>query len=328
MLDVEEVVRIKAVVGWVRRLRSRIRLTGPSSILLNPNLSQAGREKIEKNREARSNWRNTVMLQSTHRYRHASHALLVACAFLLIIVKPTFAADSNAGTSSTLGIAERELALKKQEFDLKLKEFALKEKESQAKKQEVASLQRIEQLKTYVSAGSLIVAAIALAIPVWIAAINIRAQRKISDEQAKLTFQMKVADLALLNAENATQAKEKARALASLFGRSPLLPEDFAERFEPKNFKIDFGHSIKTRQKMLELLAQYPGQREQILKDWYVLFQWDSWWVEPLLSLNDEREKQKLNEMRARLIENERQVNEKNAGRKADNTGVNMSGRT
>jgi hypothetical protein len=59
---------------------------------------------------------------------------------------------------------------------------------------------------------------------------------------------------------------------------------------------------------MIALLAQHPSQREQILKDWYVLFRWDWWWVEPLLSLDSEGKKG-LNELRKRVEDNENEVN-------------------
>jgi hypothetical protein len=226
--------------------------------------------------------------------RRAGYLLLIAWAALEMVAGITLALEATPVSPSELNIRERELSLKSQEFELK--------------KQESAFMQSIEKSKARGNIISVVLAALALGIPVWIAAINIRAQRKLADEQAKVEFQMKVAELALTNSENATQAREKARALATLFDRTPLLPRGFADRFDPKQFRLDYGHSNKTREKMIELLAQYPGQREQILSDWYVLFRWDWLWVDPLLSVDSEAKK-RLNELKKRLEDNEKEVN-------------------
>ena len=190
-------------------------------------------------------------------------------------------------------------------------ELQLKKDELEFRKQEAAAQRALEGSKTNWTAISVIVGAVAVMIPVWIAANNARAQRKISAEQARLTFQMKVAELALSNSENATQAREKARALASLFAATPFLPHHFAERFDPKLFRLDYGNSNKRREQVITLVAQHPKQRDQILEDWFVLFWWDQWWVEPLLNADDLRLAE-LRQATERLRANERNVNAAN----------------
>jgi hypothetical protein len=189
---------------------------------------------------------------------------------------------------------QEEIALKSEELRLKKDEFELKKSEFNFKQVEAASLRQFETWKTKLSAGSVVVAAVALAIPIVIALLEARNERILADQQARLTAQMKVADLALLNARNASEVKERAHAFASLFSSSQLLPKGFAEGFDPKKFKLDRGRSVDTRERMVTLLAQYPNQREQILKDWYVLFEWDQGWLDHVLVVsNDEKEKLK-----------------------------------
>jgi hypothetical protein len=225
-------------------------------------------------------------------YMAMFYSLLVSLSVLLMPVKSTLAVNLISASPSELSLREKELELKKQEFEFK--------------KQEAKSLENSEMLKNYATLASII----AIGIPVWVAAINVREQRRIADEQAKLQFRMKVAELALTNTENATQAKEKARALANLFKPSPLIPDEFAEQFDPKQFQFGYGSSKKKREEMIALLAQYPNQRKQILSDWYVLFRWDWWWIEPFLSIEAE-EMNRLKDIKKSIEDNENEVNKK-----------------
>lgn len=137
---------------------------------------------------------------------------------------------------------------------------------------------------------------------------NIRADKELAFERAKLEFQMKVAELALLaNSANAKQAKEKVEALADLFRPTPLLPKEFAEKFDPAKYKLNTGDSVRAREQVIALLAQHPRQRKQILSDWYVLFTWQRWWVEPLLEVS-QNERSRLDELGKRVIENETKI--------------------
>jgi hypothetical protein len=220
---------------------------------------------------------------------------LVACVVLVTAATSSFADDVAPVPPPNQDLQREELALKREELEFK--------------KGESASLQKFEKWKAVGNILSIVIAALALGIPVWIAAINIRAQRKVADEQAKLQFQMKIAELAVTNSTNATQAKEKARALRNLFQSTSLIPPDFAERFDPKDFRMDYGHSKKTREELISLLAEHPSERRQILEDWYVLFRWDRWWVDPLLDIEPEK-RRKLDALAHRLEKKEREIND------------------
>ena len=230
------------------------------------------------------------------------HASVALALFLLAgTAEQTVAAEQGALVQPHQADLRDELAIKRAE--LKLKQDELKFRQSEA-----AAQRWSEDIKTYGTVLSVIVALVAVAVPVWGALRNISAQRDIASAQARLNFQMKAAELVLSNVENATQTREKARALADLFAEKSYLPPDFAARFDPKQFRLDYGNSNKRRQQLIELTAQHHERRQQILEDWYVLFWWDWWWIEPLLG-NDPARLDELRKMRQRLRANEAKTN-------------------
>ena len=231
------------------------------------------------------------------------YLVIVLVCLCLLAAGPSFGGEP-ASNSPSAANQERELYLKN-------RELSLKERDSQF-------MRWNEGLKTFFSILTILGGVLAVVVPIRTAAANINAQRRLADERARLDFQMKVAELALTDSANATQAKEKARALATLFGPSKLLPREFAERFDARQFRFEYGETNAKREQLIALLAQYPGARQQILGDWYVMFRWDWWWIEPMLEV-DGATQDKLNQRRWQIEGNERRLNEEKAAKeKAD----------
>lgn len=235
-------------------------------------------------------------------------ASLLVCVVFAIVFAPRLAAQTKLPQSPMLTPGQ-DLELRKKEIELKGEEVALKKKELSLKEQEVTNTYAIEKWKTFGTIASVIVALFGIAIPLLIAVSSLRAQQKIANEQAKLQFQMKVAELAMTNSNNSTQTLYRAKALATLFETS-LLPKNFGDRFDPKSFKFDYGASTDRRVKVIALLAEHPDQRQQILKDWYVLFRWEWWWLEPLLQGVTPDGMDELKRHRELVTANEKRVNE------------------
>jgi hypothetical protein len=258
-------------------------------------------------------------------------AFLVLSVMIPIIVTGNVLAQMKPPSVSELSVRVEELKLKQQELQLKMQdtlqernrqaeELKLKQRELQLKMDDSAFGRSAEFWKAFATVASVLVASLGVGVPLLVAIRTLNAQRKIADdqaatqrtlsiEQAKLQFQMKAAELTLADSENAMQAKEKARALAALF-KSELLPKEFAESFDAKEFLLDYGNSNNRRLELIKLVAEYPKERDQILKDWYVLFRWDWWWVEPLLGLDPDGMK-RLKALQERLKQNEDEVNRK-----------------
>jgi hypothetical protein len=201
-----------------------------------------------------------------------------------------------------------ELSLKQQQLELQRAELRFKEEESRFGRS-------AENWKSVATVASVVVASLGVAVPLWLGLRTLAAQRRIANDQAatqlkvateqgRLQFQIKASELVLTNSTNAQQAGEKARALAALFDPD-LLPKDFAASFNPKMFRLDFGGSIARRRDLLNLLAQYPQQRDQILSDWYVLFRADWWFIEPFLQGLNSEERARLDDLRKRLEMND-----------------------
>ena len=214
-----------------------------------------------------------------------------ALVVMVWLTSQSLSAQGARPSPAELELRRQELAIQQQELELKRQDSAATKSRSDA---DIASRTleldlrareiNIRERDSRFSVLSTLVALCAIAAPAWLAVWTLQAQRKMSDEQAKLQFQMKTAELALSGSDNAHQTHARARALRSLFSPTDLLPKDFAERFDPTKFKLDFGRPTQRKEDLTKFLAKYPAQRDQLLADWFVLFDWDSWWIEPLLS--------------------------------------------
>jgi hypothetical protein len=112
---------------------------------------------------------------------------------------------------------------------------------------------------------------IGIAIPVWIAAYQIRYERIAQEELGQLQFRIAAAQL-VMDAGSPKQIAGKARLLKA------LVPEDlvtFRVDFEADSFEL--GGSLQRRHDLLVLLAQNPTNRAAILDDYRRLFDWDEW---------------------------------------------------
>jgi len=229
-----------------------------------------------------------------------------------------FFAAAHGGVLASPALAQRAPQATTQDEQMRKNELALKERELELKVREFDSSRRLEYLKVLLTAGSVVVAFLAVFLPIKNSIRTLAEQRtiandanenqaKIAREDSKVQFQMKVAELAFSTSQNAMQAREKARALASLFDSQ--LPANFAERFDPKKFRLSYGESNEMRRDLIRLMAERPQERTQILSDWYVLFGWDGWWVEPLLSGLGEARIAELKALQDKVKANEAAVN-------------------
>jgi hypothetical protein len=183
----------------------------------------------------------------------------------------------------------------------------------------------MERWKTIATFASVIAAVLAVAAPAFVGVRSMTAQRRIASEQAKVQFQMKAVDLVLQGSANSKQAKERARALVALF-KSDWLPEHFAQDFDHANFRIDAGSSLSRRVELLKLLAAHPDNRQQILKDWYVINHGDWWFVDPLLADLPESERLALERAATKAQENDKWSTE-NRGKPNWASGTASNGR-
>jgi hypothetical protein len=86
----------------------------------------------------------------------------------------------------------------------------------------------------------------------------------------KNAFRLKAIELALA-ADSPTGAKNRASFIEQAFQN--VLPKGFVQKIDTE--KLGFGSSKKRREAVIQLVAQYPAQRRQIIADWGVLFPYD-----------------------------------------------------
>jgi hypothetical protein len=126
-----------------------------------------------------------------------------------------------------------------------------------------------ENVKTYLSAVSIIVPILAVELTIWFTA---RSQR----EQAQVAFELKVAELAMAGSKDGYALKNKAEALKVMFGER--LPPDFATHLQHKGF--GFGSSNDKKIELLKLLAEKVPNEQAILRAWMNINPWDDWIAE------------------------------------------------
>jgi hypothetical protein len=94
------------------------------------------------------------------------------------------------------------------------------------------------------------------------------------NETARLNFEIKAAEIAFAG-KTPYAVQNRGRALRQMF--SNRLRTDFLTNFRPEDFGGD-AEPATQKLALLELLAKYPNQRNEILTDWANLFPGDSAW--------------------------------------------------
>lgn len=124
---------------------------------------------------------------------------------------------------------------------------------------------------------SIIVSALIVIVTLWVNEQNQIDQNKADRELARMTasfdFQLKAAEI-VMNSDNPGEARSKAIALKRFFKN--MLPEDFGDNFNT----TDLGGPNKA--KIIDLLAEYPNNRAQILRDWALLWPNDEYLIQTL----------------------------------------------
>jgi hypothetical protein len=86
-----------------------------------------------------------------------------------------------------------------------------------------------------------------------------------------LQFKLKAAEIAMA-ARDSSQVAQKAAILKALF------PEEL-KGFDPGEFdpkKFPFSESVERRERLIELLAQHPNSRQEIIRAWALLYPWEA----------------------------------------------------
>ncbi len=92
-------------------------------------------------------------------------------------------------------------------------------------------------------------------------------------QESRDSFSMKAAELVMSPGGNVSPTA-KAEALQSLFGNR--LPDDFADRFSGGGFGIN-REGVEAQKDLMQLLADHPRERAQILDTWKRVFPDDKW---------------------------------------------------
>jgi flagellar biosynthesis/type III secretory pathway M-ring protein FliF/YscJ len=139
-----------------------------------------------------------------------------------------------------------------------------------------------ERRRTRLTAGSVFVS---IFVPLTVAAVTFasascnqkeqaEAQLKLQEEQANDQFELKAAEI-VMTSDNPKITYNKARAMRALFPGH--FPPDFAATFNPDEFSSNEAGVIQSKKELLNLLAEHPEQRKQIIDTWKQLFPEDEW---------------------------------------------------
>ncbi|MDP9072479.1 MAG: hypothetical protein M3N68_14585 [Actinomycetota bacterium] len=117
---------------------------------------------------------------------------------------------------------------------------------------------------------------LAIAIPLGVIALALVAGAFNEREQDKMDFQLRAAQAVMNERGDATPAS-RARALKSLFGDG--LPDDFADHFDPETYgNADVeAQVVRSKKDLMQLLADHPRERAQIIDTWKQVFPGDKW---------------------------------------------------
>lgn len=117
--------------------------------------------------------------------------------------------------------------------------------------------------------------AMAIAIPLGVIALVLMAGALNQREQDRLDFQLRAAQ-AVMNENGDVAAVSKARALKSLFGNR--LPDDFVASFDAETYPTEIATQVvRSKKDLMQLLADHPRERAQIIDTWKQVFPGDTW---------------------------------------------------
>jgi len=136
-----------------------------------------------------------------------------------------------------------------------------------------------EKRRTWITAGSifipLLIAALTFANASFTQERQAEDQLALQAQQAQAEFELKAADIVMAS-DSAAGTYNKARAMRALFPNR--LPLDFAGSFNPSDYtSSNEAGVVQSKKELLNLLADHPSERQQIIDTWKYLFPDDEW---------------------------------------------------
>jgi hypothetical protein len=184
----------------------------------------------------------------------------LSAAFLLLVVSwgvPKSLAAPPGATISASDLEAQKLALDRDRFEF-----------------EKTKYQRDHDLEVWKAWG--------LFLPVCGAGLAYYLQAKQKRKDEKLAFELKAAEI-IMTSRDSAQGWNKGKFLLRLFPERLSNINEVYDRVQRSEDAKDgkekqpyFGPSDENRHKLLELLAQYPESRRDIIAAWGHLFPWDS----------------------------------------------------
>jgi hypothetical protein len=150
----------------------------------------------------------------------------------------------------------------------------------------------LEVKKTWISA-------LGIGVPIFVAVLALAGTIMAARGTMKAQFTSKVAELAL-QGEGPTEVLNRAKLLARLY--EDLLPSDFADRVDALSRSRDGErgtgriftgppYHAQLKKEIVEQLAKYPLNRQQILADYIALIPEAEPYLRPSVSISDEEPK-------------------------------------
>jgi len=180
--------------------------------------------------------------------------LLLACVLICLAFGSGVAAQSTKGPDA---LDERKVTLEEGRLVLERERLSFE-------KEKYKRDHKLERRKVYVTGLS-------VAVPLLAAASAYAVQLWARKRDETLQFQLKAAEI-VMDVRDTNQARRKAELLTQLFpARLSALKATLDQDSLPY-----FGPSLERREEFFRLLAQYPGNRADLIRAWEILFPWDS----------------------------------------------------
>lgn len=113
------------------------------------------------------------------------------------------------------------------------------------------------------------------AVGYWQSVRNDEAQSKREDRQAQRDFELKAAEIVFADAPSPTATRNRAVVLGQLF--QDRLPAGFGERFDETRLRSSGAGEVDAKKELIRLLANHPGERGKVLRNWRQAFPGDRW---------------------------------------------------
>lgn len=108
--------------------------------------------------------------------------------------------------------------------------------------------------------------------------LDARDALSLQEKKAKDDFELKVAEI-VMDSETPFGVRNRAIALGEIF--SERLGERFGHNFDPEDASSvkarTLNQQLAAKKELLILIAEHPGEREQIVSTWHTLFPDDEW---------------------------------------------------